>query len=106
MNDFLAGGGQVGALVRSLDWSKTPIGPVESWSPTLRTMVRLILSNRLPMFLWWGPEFCQISNDASWPAVGGMHPSSLGQPASECWAEMWPVIGPLIETPFRGGEAT
>jgi hypothetical protein len=33
----------MGALMRSMDWSKTSIGPVESWSPALRMMVRLIL---------------------------------------------------------------
>jgi hypothetical protein len=104
--DCLAGGGEMGALMRSLDWSKTPIGAVETWSLTLRMMVRLILSNRLQMFLWWGPQFIQIYNDASWPALGTKHPRSMGQPASECWAEIWHIIGPLIETPFNGGEAT
>jgi hypothetical protein len=53
--DCLAGGGEMGALMRSMDWSKTPIGPVESWSLTLRTIVRLMLWNRLQIFLWWGP---------------------------------------------------
>ena len=79
--DCLVGGGQMGALMRSMDWSKTPIGPVASWSPTLQMMVRLILSNRLQMFLWWGPRFIQIYNDASWPALGDKHPRSMGQPA-------------------------
>jgi PAS domain S-box-containing protein len=69
-------------------------------------MVRLILANRLQMFLWWGSQFCQIYNDAAWPALGAKHPRSMGQPASECWAEIWHIIGPLIETPFSGGEAT
>jgi hypothetical protein len=104
--DCLVGGGQMGAVMRSMDWSKTPIGPVASWSPTLQMMVRLILSNRLQMFLWWGPRFIQIYNDASWPALGDKHPRSMGQPASECWAEIWHIIGPLIETPFLGGPAT
>ena len=31
---------------------------------------------------------------------------SMGQRASECWPEIWHIIGPLIETPFRGGEAS
>jgi len=29
--DWIAGGGEMGALVRSLDWSKTPLGPLDSW---------------------------------------------------------------------------
>src|SRR3954451_18887999 len=102
----LSGGGEMGALMRSLNWSKTPIGAVESWSPTFRTMVRFLLANRFQMLLWWGPSFCQLYNDAFLPCLGTKHPKSLGQSASECWAEIWHIIGPLIETPFRGGEAT
>jgi PAS domain S-box-containing protein len=96
----------MGALMRSIDWSNTPIGPVESWSPTLRTMLRLLLVNRLPMVLWWGPDFIQFYNDPFWFALGARHLRSMGQPASECWAEIWHIIGPPIETPFRGGDPT
>src|SRR5262249_15772262 len=30
----------------------------------------------------------------------------MGQPARECWPEIWDIIGPLIETPFNGGPPT
>jgi hypothetical protein len=30
----------------------------------------------------------------------------MGQRASECFPEIWDVIGPLIGTPFNGGSAT
>lgn len=104
--DCLSGGGAMGALMRGTDWSKTPIGPVESWSATLRMMVRFLLANGFQMLLCWGPNFCQLYNDAFQPCLGTKHPKAMGQPASECWAEIWPIIGPLIETPYRGGEAT
>ena len=42
---WLAGGGQMGALIRSMDWSKTPLGPVDSWPQSLRTSVSLCLSS-------------------------------------------------------------
>jgi hypothetical protein len=51
---FLRGGGEMGERIRVFDWSTTPIGLAESWSPALRTVIRLMLSNRLPMLLWWG----------------------------------------------------
>ena len=104
--DCLGGGGDMGALARSIDWSRTPIGPVEAWSPALRMIVQVVLANRLQMLIWWGPQFCQLYNDAFWPALGAKHPRAMGQPAAECWAEIWHIIGPLIETPFRGGAAT
>ena len=103
---WLEGGGEMGALIRSLDWSTTPIGPVESWSPALRMMVRFLLANRFPLLLWWGPQYVSIYNDPYRPVLGKKHPWALGRPVSECWSEIWHVLQPLIDTPFKGGPAT
>ena len=100
------GGGAMGNLIRSTDWSKTPLGPAESWSPALRMMVNFLLANRFPQLLWWGPQFCCLYNDAYTPILGVKHPWAIGKPVSEVWHEIWHVLKPLIETPFRGGEAT
>jgi signal transduction histidine kinase len=105
-DELFSNGGEMGALMARFDWSATALGPVSDWSPALRTMVGLLLRNRFPMLLWWGPRFVQLYNDAYRPVPGAKHPRSLGQPASECWAEIWHVIGPMIEEPFRGGAAT
>lgn len=37
--DCLAGGGEMGALMRSLDWSAILLGPVSSW-PQIATHLR------------------------------------------------------------------
>jgi signal transduction histidine kinase len=103
---FLEGGGETGALIRSIDWAATPLGPVATWSRSLRTVVGLLLRNRFPLLLWWGPQFIQIYNDAYRPIAGTKHPRSFAQPAAECWPEIWHVIGPMIEAPFRGEPAT
>src|SRR6185436_9500643 len=93
--------------IRAFDWSKTPLGLPHGWSPALRTLLRMLLANRFPHILWWGPEYIQFYNDAYIPIPGAKHPHVvLGQPARECWREIWPVIGPLIDRPFRGGAAT
>jgi signal transduction histidine kinase/DNA-binding response OmpR family regulator len=104
--DFHSSGGEMEALIRATDWSKTPIGAPHAWSPTLRTLVGFLLANRFPLLLWWGPQYIQIYNDAYRPIPGSKHPKSLGQPASECWQEIWDIIGPLIDTPFNGGPST
>ena len=96
----------MGARMRALDWDQTPLGPIESWSPTLKTMTRFLLVNRFPILLWWGPQFCQLYNDAYRPILGAKHPQFLGRPTSECWSEIWHILRPLIETPFNGGPAT
>ena len=104
--DFLSGGGEMGALIRSFDWASTPIGAPHQWSAALRTMVRVLLANRFPMLLWWGPDYVSIYNDAYSPILGRKHPWGLGRPVRECWSEIWDVLKPLIDTPFRGGPAT
>ncbi len=104
--DFLSGGGEMGGLTRAFDWSQTALGELETWSLALRTMVRVLLVNRFPMLLWWGPHYIQIYNDFYRPLVGAKHPRSLGQTVSECWPEIWSILQPLIDTPFKGGSAT
>jgi PAS domain S-box-containing protein len=103
---WLAGGGEMGERIRTFDWSKTEIGSPETWSPALRMMVQLLLVNRFPLLLWWGPQYVSIYNDAYRPVLGTKHPSGLGRPLSECWNEIWDVLKPLVDTPFNGGPAT
>jgi hypothetical protein len=104
--DVLLAAGEMGELVRSLDWSATPLGPPENWSPALRTVVSILLANRFPQLLWWGPEYISIYNDAYRPILGRKHPWGLGRPVRDCWSEIWDILKPLIDTPFLGGPAT
>jgi len=98
--------GEMGDLMRALDWSKTPLGAPETWSPALRMMVKFLLANRFPQLLWWGPEYCCLYNDAYVPVLGAKHPWALGRPTAEVWGEIWNVLKPLVETPYLGGPAT
>src|SRR5688500_1911354 len=102
---FLDEGGEMGALTRNYDWSSTPVGPVDQWPQSLRTMVDVILHSHTPMFLWWGEDLIQFYNDAHRPSFGanGKHPRALGQRAADCWPEIWHIIQPLIATVRQGG---
>lgn len=103
----LRGGGEMGALIRAFDWTSTALGPVTAWPQSLRTAVGVLLSTRHPMFIWWGPDLVQFYNDAYRRSLGpDRHPSALGQGGRACWAEIWHVIGPEIESVMAGGEAT
>src|SRR6266850_667631 len=105
--DFLAGGGEMGALTRAYDWSANPLGTPDTWPQSLRTAVRILLNTNHPMFIWWGPKLIQFYNDAYRQTMGPeRHPSALGQGGRECWAEIWHVIGPQIEQVMSGGGAT
>ena len=105
--DFLAGGGEMGALTRAYDWSANPLGTPEHWPQSLRTALRILLNTNHPMFIWWGPKLIQFYNDAYRQTMGPeRHPGALGQGGRECWAEIWHVIGPQIEQVMSGGGAT
>ena len=103
---FLAGGGEMGALIRAKDWSKTPLGPPETWPQSLRTCVRIVLTSSQPMFVWWGRDLINIYNDPYRAIVGGKHPQALGQPASVVWREIWDEVGPRAETAIRTNVGT
>ncbi|MDQ2843550.1 MAG: PAS domain-containing protein [Acidobacteriota bacterium] len=104
--DFLAGGGEMGALMRSFDWSQSPLGPPEFWPQSLKTSVSICLNSRFPIIIWWGPDLVVLYNDDYIPILGGKHPGrALGRPGREVWEEIWPVVGPLLERVLIQGEA-
>ena len=105
---FLTGGGKMGELISSFDWSKTDIGSADTWPQSLRTTLSILLNSKFPMFLWWGKDLIQFYNDAYRPSLGndGKHPTALGQKGEDCWPEIWPTIKPLIDQVLEGGEAT
>lgn len=92
----------MGELVRSKDWSTTPLGVPENWPQSLRTTVSTLLHSQFPMFVWWGKELTCIYNDAYVPVAGEKHPDLLGSSGREKWAEIWHDLGPLVERVFAG----
>lgn len=66
------------ARVYAFDWSTTPLGAMDGWSPSLRLAVDMILATNFPMALRWGPQFCLIYNDAYMPSLHDRHPGALG----------------------------
>ncbi|AKJ30384.1 GAF domain-containing protein [Caldimonas brevitalea] len=76
---FLAGGGDTGALIRSRDWSNTSLGPPAQWPAPLRTLLRLMLQSRQPMFTVWGAERVLVYNDGCRDWLGERHPQAMGQ---------------------------
>jgi signal transduction histidine kinase len=99
------GPGEVRALARALDWSRTPLGPVSGWPQSLRSTVRTLLSSQYPMILTWGPEFTQIYNDAYSKLIGAGHPAALGNDIRITLAASWETLGPMIERVMATGTA-
>ncbi|PYQ57101.1 MAG: hypothetical protein DMF53_23605, partial [Acidobacteria bacterium] len=103
---FLLGGGEMGARMRAVDWAQTSLGPAEQWPQSLKTAVRIMLTSRQAMFVWWGDELINLYNDAYKAIVGGKHPEALGQPAAVVWREIWDQIRPRAESAMRRNEGT
>jgi len=103
---IFAGEGEMASLIRNTDWSDTPLGPLESWPQSLRTAVSICLGSRHPIVLWWGPERWMFYNDGYRPMLGERHPQFLGRPGQECWADIWGIIGPMMDHVIETGEAT
>jgi signal transduction histidine kinase len=102
-----AGKGEMAGLIRATDWSRSPLGPVETWPQSLTTAVSICLGSRHPIVLWWGPERWMFYNDGYRPMLGAhKHPQFLGARGRDCWAEIWDVIGPMMEQVIATGEAT
>ena len=87
--------GEMAARVAAHDWSKTPLGPRESWSTSLKLIASTILASPFPMALRWGPQFVIIYNDGYLPILGDKHPEALGARFREIWPEVQDQLGSL-----------
>src|SRR2546428_13750715 len=77
-DDWLVGGGEMAKVIKAKDWSNTPLGRIESWPQSLRTVVSLGQASDSPISLVWGRGHVQIYHDRSWAVRGGKHPNDMG----------------------------
>src|SRR6476620_9799985 len=98
--------GEVGHDLLRVDWDATPLGPPETWPRSLESVVRLVLNSRYAMWMCWGPELTFFCNDAYLPTVGVKRDWVLGARSDVVWREIWPEIGPRIQTVLETGRAT
>lgn len=104
--DWVAGGGEMGELIRSYNWASTPLGPLESWPQSLRSAVSILLPSGAQIAMFWGPELITLYNDAYRPVLGKKHPAALGMPIKEVWSELWDKgLQNLFEDVLRTGKA-
>ncbi|MDG4897258.1 HWE histidine kinase domain-containing protein [Mesorhizobium sp. WSM4976] len=99
-----SGNGEVAGLIRDCSWDSSPLGPPQTWTPSLRTTVDLMLAAEAQIVLFCGPDFVALYNDAYAPTIGDKHPRALGRPARENWAELWDDLEPLLSGVLTTGE--
>src|SRR5215471_2936243 len=103
---WLSGGGEMGAIMRSKDWSNTLLGPIEKWPRSLQVSAGICASSRFDLIVWWGRDLVMLYNDSYRRTLGRKHPAALGRPGREVYPEIWEVIGPMLEQVMTTGEAT
>jgi hypothetical protein len=99
IESVFAGGGEMGARMRALDWSKTVLGPVEQWPQSLRACVGVMLGSGYPMLVSWGPAYTMLYNDPYRPLIGTKHPAALGCSIRDVLPEMWDQHAPRLTRP-------
>jgi hypothetical protein len=104
IESVFAGGGEMGARMRALDWSATVLGPLEQWPQSLRACVRVMLGSGYPMLVCWGPTYMMLYNDAYGPLIGTKHPAALGCSIREVLSETWDFLGPRFDRVMTHGQ--
>jgi PAS domain S-box-containing protein len=104
IESVFAGGGDMGARMRTFDWSATNLGPVEHWPQSLRACVPIVLGAGHPMLISWGPDYTMLYNDAYGVVVGNKHPGALGRSCRKVLAEAWDFIGPRFDSVYTDGQ--
>ena len=102
LTNVLRGGGQMGALMRAVDWSKTPVGSVETWPPSLKTVLSILLESTFGKLIAWGPDFTMFYNDAYRPILGTTKHPAQGKRVPDVFPEIWQTIGPLFHGVMQG----
>ena len=99
----MIGGGEIGALIAAHDWSTTPLGPIEQWPQSLRTMLGFLLGSPVPMVMLWGEAGVMLYNDGCSVFAGGRHPKQIGMPVREGWPEVADFNDNVMKVGLAGG---
>src|ERR1700761_1150101 len=103
--ELFPGDGEMARRMRAYPWADSGLGDPRDWPASLRTAVRICLTSRFPMIVWWDQEFRYFYNDAYLPLLGSKHPA-LGKPGEAVWTEIWDIIGPMLASVMASGQAT
>lgn len=101
---FLSGGGEIGQRMRALDWDASPLGPLEHWPQSLRTMVSTCLNSPVLGTVLWGPDLLMLYNDAYIPSLADRHPNALARPVSDVWGAAWEQVAGSFYQCMQTGE--
>ncbi|KAK6540257.1 hypothetical protein TWF694_009072 [Orbilia ellipsospora] len=90
-------------LLHSIDWGKTAVGPMSSWSVSLKTAINAIMYMNQPIVLYTGYDYVNIYNLA-WGLLVAQerHPYIMGKTVPVAWPEGHEYLVPLIDKTLLG----
>lgn len=94
----------MGAIMRSHDWTASPLGLPETWPQSLCSMVSVCLNSPILGAILWGPELRMLYNDAYVPSMADRHPAALGRPVAQVWGDAWDRVAPAFYHCLETGE--
>lgn len=100
--DWLRGDGEIANIIRSKDWSTTPLGPIGLWPQSLQTTISLCLASNFPINILWGTDGIQIYNKGYKVLCGAVHPQAIGESYRVTWKSAWPALGEPFEKALLG----
>jgi signal transduction histidine kinase len=101
------GDSEMAGRMRAFDWSASALGSTPDWPENLRVAIRLCLTSRFPICLWWAQPLRFLYNDAFRPWLSdAKHSRALMQLGREVWSEDWDTIDPMLKRVLATGNAT
>jgi two-component system sensor kinase FixL len=89
--------------IRHADWDSSPLGPLETWPPSLKTALGIVLGAASAKILLWGPDLVTFYNDACLPLLDPSN-HQIGKSYPPCESAIWPTIRPHVEAAMAGHE--
>ncbi|PZV08964.1 MAG: histidine kinase [Leptolyngbya sp.] len=96
-----AGPAPLAALLRSRDWSQTPLGDTATWPAALKTTLGIVLSAETPMACVWGCDRILLHNSACAALLPVDH--TQGQPLAA--VDGWGAASSVVERVFVDGRS-
>ncbi|AHG42225.1 PAS sensor protein [Pseudomonas syringae CC1557] len=101
-NGFPASDSKAAETIRSKDWNRTSLGPIEHWPVSLKCTLNLILNSPESIYLLWGADLVFFHNDAYTPILGPRKDEAIGALVTDLWADVWDQVAPLVIDAMAG----
>lgn len=92
----------MGPAIQHFDWASTSVGALSTWSQSLLSYTRMMLTSKQPICFFWGPELLMFFNEAYRPMLGNRAATALGQPFATVWPDVWADVLPLTRSALSG----